>query len=359
MTDTAQGSGPAETVVASDPFADAAEAFKVSLGQAEPPEVLRDDKGRFASANQEIEAEKETPEGVEAEAESHEADEEQPEAAEEAQPEAVDLPTSWPSEHAEMWKSLPPETQALIVEREGQRDAAVNAKFQEAANVRKANEAVIMEANTNRQRFADAADFALSLIQPQEPPVSMLDRNSSDYDPDRYHLLNRQYQETGQYLINLKQQRDYALAQQQEENERAVMERLGEIEERFYPELVKAVPEIADPNKRAAVLGELAEYAVSQGIPEETFADPNRVKHLTSAEFNLVWKARQYDRMISAKDKVQPKAAKPAAPPVRPGVTTSRSAVEATRRKQNFERLDREGSIDAGAAIFKDYFRKG
>jgi hypothetical protein len=60
-----------------------------------------------------------------------------------------------------------------------------------------------------------------------------------------------------------------------------------------------------------------------------------------------------HDKMMSAKAKVQPRAAKPAAPAVRPGVATSRSGIEASRRKEVTDRLAREGSVEAGAAFFK------
>src|SRR5207342_3716844 len=128
----------------------------------------RDEKGRFA--REEIQAEAEA-EPAQAEAESHD-EEEADEAAEEAQLEAVDLPTAWPAELAEEWQNLPAPLQDKIVQREAEREAAVNAKFQEAANVRKANEALIAEANTNRQRYAEAIDTVLSAVEPQRPPTS-------------------------------------------------------------------------------------------------------------------------------------------------------------------------------------------
>ena len=74
---------------------------------------------------------------------------------------------------------------------------------------------------------------------------------------------------------------------------------------------------------------------------------------ITSPELHMAWKAMQYDKMKAAQGKVTPKAPKPAAPPVKPGVATSRSGVEASQRKAAFERLDREQSVEAAAAIFK------
>ena len=358
MTDTAQPTAAAETESV-DPIEAAANAFKTFDDAApETPERARDDKGRFAKA-QEIEAEEEDEPTGEAdpEAESHEDEEVTDEASEEDQPEAVDLPPSWPSEMAEQWSNLPPETQAFIREREGQREAAVNAKFQEAANVRKANEALITEANTNRQKFLDAANAVLSMVQPQRPPMSMLDRNSHDYDPDRYHLLNAQADATERHLGYVQQQREEALAQLTNEIQAAELQEQQQIEEKTRPGLLKDVPELADPAKQPAALTELVRYAVDSGIPERVFSDPDIARGVTSAQLHITWKAMQWDRMQAAKAKVTPKAPKPAAPVVRPGVTTPKSAVEAAQRKKALERLDRSGSVEDAAALFKHAFK--
>lgn len=360
MTETAQPSPAAESEVASDPIADAANAFKTFDDSApDNPDRPRDENGRFVSnqpqADEEIEAEDEGE--PEAEAESHEEPEDTDEAAEEAQPEAVDLPPSWPSELAETWNSLPPETQEFISKREGEREAAVNAKFQEAANVRKAHEAEITEAQANRQRFAEAADFVLSLVQPQDPPVSMLDPQSGDYNPDAYHLAKARADETRQTLTAVYQQRQQVAQQEQTAAEQQAAQFRAQVEEKFGPLLLKDAPDLADANKAPQAMGELVRYAIDNGVPEETFTDEARRSAVTSADLRFVWKAMQYDKMMEAKGKVQPKAPKPAAPPVRPGVTTSRSAVEATHRKKAQDRLARSGSIEDAAAIFKTVFK--
>jgi hypothetical protein len=259
---------------------------------------------------------------------------------------------------AEQWSDLPPETQAFIREREGQREAAVNAKFQEAANLRKAHEAEINEAKTNRQQFAEAADFVLSLARPQKPPVSMLNPQSNDYNPDQYHLLNAQYEQQATVLTTLYQQRQQVAQLEAVESERNREAFQAQVEEKFAPLLIKDVPDLAVPEKQGQVLSEIARYAVDNGVPAETFTDPERAKLVTSADLRFAWKAMQYDKMMAAKAKVQPKAQKPAAPPVKPGVTTPRSAIEATKRKQASERLARSGSIEDAAAIFKTAFKR-
>lgn len=344
MTDTAQPGTAAETEVASDEISleDAAKLFN-----DEGPS--RDERGRFASNQIEAEAEEQS----EAEAESHDSEEAE-EAAEEAQPEPATLPTSWPEEQAEMWQSLPPEAQAFIAEREGQRDAAVNAKFQEAANVRKANEAVITEAQQSRQRFIEAADQVLTMVQPQRAPLSMLTPGSPDYNPDHYHLLNAQAEQTERLIAQVQQQRTEAVAQLTREAEAQAFTQIAEIEAQSRPALFKAVPGLADPATFQATMQPIVQYAIKSGIPGTIFTDPEEAKYVTSAQILLTWKAQQYDKMIEAKAKVAPTAAKPAAPVVRPGVTTSKSAVQATQRKQAMDRLNRSGSIEDAAAIFRN-----
>jgi len=346
MTDTAQPETAAETEVASDEIS-LADAAKIFGGEDRP----RDENGRFAS-NKEIEAEAE--EESQAEAESHEQ-EETDEAAEEAQPEAVNLPPSWPAELAEEWQNLPAPLQDKIVQREAEREAAVNAKFQEAANVRKANEAVIAEAQQSRQRFIEAADQVLTLVQPQQPPLSMLTPGSADYNPDHYHLLKAQAEQTGQYIEQVKQQRAQAAAQLARDAEAQASQEIAQIEEKARPALLKDVPELSDPQKQPQVLREIVDYAVQKGIPAEVFTDPEQAKWVTSAQLHMAWEALQYRKMMAAKEKVAPKAAKPSAPVVRPGVTTSKSAVQATQRKQAMDRLTRSGSIDDAAAVFRNF----
>jgi hypothetical protein len=302
-----------------------------------------------AEAPEEIEA----VEGDEPEAaESQEEPETDEEAAEEAQPE-VELPPSWPSDMAEEWQTLPAPVREKIVAREAEREAAVNAKFQEAANLRKANEAEINEAKTNRQRFAEAADFLMSVVQPQKPPASMLDPNSSDYNPDAYHLASRRFEEQVGLLQTVAQQRAELAQQESAEAEKARAARIAEINEKAMPDLVKLVPDFSDEAKAQPAFMDLAKYALSQGVPEET-----ELSAFTAVELKILAKARKHDEMVAAQAKVQPKAQKPAAPVVKPGVTTPRAAVQQQRQKQALERLDRSGSIDDAAAVFLTMNRK-
>lgn len=354
--DTAQPLVAAET---GNAVQDAMQAFKVHLGQAEAPERARGHDGKFVAAEtaeEEIEAPIEAPK-AEVVAETPEEGEEADEAAEEAQPQSVPLPHSWPQEKAEVWSSLPPEAQAVIVEREGQRDAAVNAKFQEAANVRKANEAIITEANVNRTRYAEAIGQVLALIQPQWPSPTMLDPNSSDYNPDEYHLRRAYAEQDDATVQSLAHRQQQIVAQQQMEEEQAKAARFHAINNATRDNFLRLVPDAADQAKAPAVFTELIEYAISQGAPADLFQAPT-----TALEWTVLKKAMEYDRLMAAKAKVgqqPPPAPKAAGPAVRPGVTTPRSATQAARAKGAMDRLARSGSIEDGAAVWKNLMKSG
>ena len=332
---------------AGDPVAAAAEAFRAALGEGaqaqeinEIPVQARDDEGEARS-------ETDAPDALTEETEGGEAAAEGPDSGAEAQPDAP-LPPSWPADKAGLWESLPPEAQAFIAERDGQMTAAVNAKFREAAELRKAAEtraaAEIGEAQASRQHYADAVDQVMSLVRPQMPPRSMLDRASGDYDPDAYHYRKALCEETIAFL-------DRHAAQRREIAAQALKDRFEAINGATRDAFVASVPDIADQARAPALFQELIDYAASLGAPADTFDAPT-----TALEWHVLWKAREYDRLQAAKAKLrsdpkpEPRKAQPA---VRPGAATTRGAVEQSRARAAMDRLKQEGSVEAGAAALK------
>jgi hypothetical protein len=161
----------------------------------------------------------------------------------------------------------------------------------------------------------------------------MLNPHSNDYNPDQYHLLtpNSNSKAPSSPTSTSSGSRRPAGTERASEKQRQAFQ--AQIEEKYGPLLLKDVPDLAVPEKQPQVLSEIARYAVDNGVPAENFTDPERAKLITSADLRIAWKAMQYDRMMAAKSQVKPKAQKPTAPVVKPGVTTPRSAIEATRRK--------------------------
>lgn len=353
MVDTAQPMA-AET----DPnvqLQTAADAFKAFTTE-QPIERPRDDRGRFASDAEpveEIEAEGELPE-----AENDDEQEDEPEAAEEAQPEAADLPPSWSKEDADLWQSLPPEAQAKIATREGEREKAVNQKFQEAANVRRAVETQLAEANTNRNQYAALLDEVTSLVTPQRPDPRAYGAGTGAYNREAYDLALVEYEQQSTILDQLRQQREAISAQQASEMDQAAQAARATIEEAWKPKFIELVPDVTDPAKGGKAIQDLVEYAVANGIEQSLFEDPKAASSITSAELLILEKARRYDQLQAAKGKVrEAPAPKPATPTVRPGVVTSRSAQRASAFQKDTSRLAKSGSIEDGAAVFRHFLK--
>lgn len=347
MEDTAQPLAAAETELS---VAEGAAAFKA----ADAPDIPRDEQGRFAKTTPEGEEIEAAEEGQEAqpEAESQEEGVEEPEAAEEAQPEVPDLPDSWSPDKAELWQSLEPDAQAYIRQREAERNAAVNAKFMESANAKKAAEAQFTEAQTSRANAMAALEAAIVVLQPQVPPISMLDINSSDYDPDSYHLQRGQAEQQAQYIEQLLSQRQQLVAQEEQEQLAAVQRHDAEVNEKMGPAFMAEYPESVDPQKAQTFFADLIKFGVDAGLPPDMF----RQNQPNIAEWKLLADARKWrdhkEALTKARQgKPEPKKAQPV---VRPGVTTPRSAIQATQRKADMNRLASSGSLADAAAVFKN-----
>jgi len=354
MTDTALPLAAAEGAASLDA---AAQAFKTHLGQDAAPDQARDAQGRFAAAGTSEEEE------IETDAAANNADvtvandadgDAQEEAAEEAQPDPVELPASWSKDDAGLWSSLPAEAQAKIAAREAQRDAAVGRKFQEAAEVRRANEALITEANANRSRYAEAVDQVLSLVQPHRPdPKDYF--TEAGFDQAGYAIAQHDFEQSSELVHGLAQQRQHIAAQQAREAEAAEAQVLAAINQAAAPRFVADVPDLTDPAKGQDVIGSVVRYAIAQGIPADIFA-PANMKRVSLAELHLAWKAQAYDAMKAAQAKIAatPKPqAKKASPAIPPGVATPRAAQERVKMSGAMDRLAKSGSVEDGAAVLK------
>jgi hypothetical protein len=340
MTDTAQLPGAAET----DTLAAAAQAFRTfNPDPVETDEPLRDDRGRFAPVEEAEEAE--------APADATEADDEEDEqqAAEDAQP----MPPSWPADQAEHWNELPADTQAFIAKREAERDQGLNLKMQESANARKAAEAARDEANANRTKYAEQLDTLISAIQPVKPDPRAYGLGTGQYHQEAFELAKVEYEQQSEAIAQLAEQRDAIRSAEKQEQDQQFQAWRQEQEAQYAPKFIADFPELTDPVKADPALRGLVDYAVKNGIPADTFAEENQTR-IMSAELHILWKAMQFDKLRDSRQEPKPK---PAGPAVKPGVSSPRSAQKAASRQRNFDRLSREGSVEAGAAVFKDLFK--
>lgn len=343
--DTAQPFEAAET----DPnvqLANAANAFKAFDNPAlvQP----RDEQGRFAGDEPE-EGTAEEPDEADLADDGDEGELEAEEAAEEAQP----MPPSWGAEDGELWASLPPAAQARIAEREGERDRGINLKLQEVSQTRKAFEAKVQDASSRLQELDRVIGVVEGLYKAPEPDPRAFGYGTQQFNEPAYRVAHQQWQQGASVIAQLEQQRETAATEQSKLEAEAFTEWKQQHEAEYAPKLLADVPELKDAAKAEPTARALVDYAVKNGIPAELFAEGNQ-QNITSAQLHMIWKAQQYDTLKASGAKPKPK---PAGPAVRPGVSSPRSAVKATRQKSAMDRLSREGSIEAGAAVFRQLFQ--
>lgn len=343
--DTAQPEMAAET----DPNAqlgNAADAFKAFLNPAQ----LRDETGRFASTEQPEETAEEAEHETElVEGEAEDGDEADEEATEQVQP----LPPSWGAEDAGLWESLPPDARAKIAAREGERDRGLSLKLQETANARKEASLAAQESQTRRAEYLNALETVEGLYTVQKPDPRAFGYGTQQYNAAAYATAHAEYEQAEQVLAQIRDQRDTIQKQAQEEEAQAFTTWKQQHEAEFAPKFVADVPDLTDPAKAEPLMRDLVNYAIASGIPDTAFSEDEQ-KFITSAQLHILWKAQQFDKLKSAKVEPKPRQANPA---IRPGVSSPRSAQKAARHQQAFDRLAREGSIEAGAAVFKNLFK--
>lgn len=341
MEDTAQPVA-AETPL-HDQLSDAADAIKAMRASVQN----RAPDGRFAGEPVEP---TDIPEDMPEEGEPLEYDEQQEEVdgPDEDQPEAVAMPKSWSKEDEETWHSLPPAAQAKIAEREGQRDAAINSKFQEVANARKEYEARLAEANSSRDKWAQDYDLLIADLSIPKPDPRQFGLGTGHYNREAYDMALLEWEQGSEQLKSLREQRESIRAQQQQEELQSWNAMKQQIEAEFSPRLLSLMPELTDATKAEPAMRSLVDYALANGIRPETFAEENQ-KFITAAELTIMAKARKYDELVSGTAKPAPKKQ----PAVRPGVATPRSAQKRAQVGKAMERLQSENSIEAAVAAMQ------
>jgi hypothetical protein len=306
----------------------------------------RDESGRFATDNPEADAPPlEDAETVE-EYDDEETDE--AEAPDEDQPEAVEMPKSWSKDDEALWQELPPAAQARIAEREGQRDAAINSKFQEIANVRKDYETKLTEANASRDKWAQDYDLLVADLSLPEPDPRAFGLGTQHYRRDEYDLAVLNWKQGNQQLNQLRQQREAIRAQQSQEQAESWNAQKEQIEAEYMPKLLSLVPELQSPEKGATVMRELIDWGVAQGLQPDIFSPENHA-YITSAELRILALAKKAAEAEGGMKKVPPKKQ----PAIRPGVATPRSAQKTVAKQKAFDRLASENSIEAAVAAMR------
>lgn len=321
----------------------AAEIAKI-LEAEDRPEVPATDKGKKEDVKEDTppppeasvdddEAE-EAEEKSEDEAETDTDTDETEEATEDEEPgepaEVIPPPVSWSKEHQNIFATLPPEAQQIIVDRERERDRGFQEKATELANERQQMKAFEQQLVNERQQSSQyiANLLGQNLVRPDP-------RNYQD-DPYQYRqdmeVFEQRYAQYQQMQQAADQNRAWMEQQEQQEKHKFQNERNEKLKE--------LLPEFDDYQYKTGVF----DYGLRNGIPEESF------EYATAEEIVLLDKARRWDALQSSKKDLKPKLEK--APKVqKPGAQSkggARRSLDAARKK-----LKQSGSVHDAARVIE------
>ena len=215
--------------------------------------------------------------------------------------------------------------------------AAINKRFQEAAEARKqieqANSALAQQQQQLVQLYQQAQQGGL---QAPTPPS----RELFESDPIGYMEEKLKYDEAkagyDQNLYHMQQVQQQTVQQQQQAHQSYLQEQ-AEI-------LRQHIPEIADPERGEKLKGDLMQVGMDYGFTAEEMAQVSDARYVRALN-----DARKYRALVSKRKQAQQKGDK-ARPVVRAGAKKTSDGQAVTRKKAQ-SRLQKTGSINDALSL--------
>lgn len=319
----AQGSGPLSV----DSAADALLGLMGDSDSLEQPEVMPEEPEQQMEAAEEASDE---PTG-EAEEESEASEDEQEEVQEQPK-----FRVKVAGEEIEV-------TQEELI-RGYQREADYTKKTQTLSEERKAVEAErarIQEANQLRDQYAQRLQLVEQMLtqQPQENLEAL-----KETDPIGYAVKVAEQQQRERQLQTVQAERLRIAQQQQAEQQELLQKHVASEAEK----LMQAIPEYADKEKGESLRKEVRNFAKSIGWTDQELSSV-----YDSRAVLTLYKAMQYDKLMSGKAEVNKKVAD--APKMLKGsASTQRSPDQEAVRKQK-QQLKSSGRVADAAKVFERF----
>lgn len=330
-------------------MADAAAAFG-QLGPVPTNAQIEEDDRRQEAEDAQGEPEEEN---LDAEGERYQdtgdAEGDEPDASDEqdGEPEApaIDPPVSWDAEAKAVFAALPPEAQRIVADRESQRDKLVNAKAMEAAQHRKATEAVTEQYTQLHRQYAEQLDSYAQALQPQRPDHGLIATNPAAYAQAlaEYEQATAQRDYLAQQSANARRHAD-TVSQQQAAQQAQQDEAL----------LTEMIPEYGDPAKRTEFLTNVIGVARELGWPDDLIAQA-RPHDILAVKQAASWKVDAEKWRNLQKAKMEPVRAAKALPKVsKPGAAQPKGSARAQGLQDSLTRLRASGDVKDAAAAFRN-----
>lgn len=209
--------------------------------------------------------------------------------------------------------------------------AAINKRFQEAAEARKQIEQQAAALQQQQQQFLQLYQQAQNGVTAPVPPS----RELFESDPIGYMEEKLKYDEDkGAYDQQMYQvhQMQQQQTQQQAQAQQSYLQEQAEI-------LRQHIPEIADPEKGSKLKDDLMQVGMDYGFSADEMAGVSDARYVRALN-----DARKYRALVSKRKQAQQKGEK-ARPVVRAGAKKTQDGQAATRKKAQ-QRLQKTGSIN-------------
>ena len=215
--------------------------------------------------------------------------------------------------------------------------AAINKRFQEAAEARKQIEQRAAALQQQQQQLLQLHQQAQNggLQAPTPPTRELFESDPIGYMEEKlkYDEAKAQYDQNMFQLQNVQKQR----MQAQQEAHQAYLQEQAQV-------LTQFIPEIADPQKGEAIKNALVDTGVSYGFTAE------EMQAVTDARYvRALNDARKYRELVAKRKSAQSKGEK-ARPMVKSGAKKRQDSNVATRKKAQ-TRLQKTGSIDDALSL--------
>ena len=177
----------------------------------------------------------------------------------------IEPPSSWNKQDREVFSTLPPEAQAVIARREGERDIAFTRKSDEIAEHRKALESTFATVQQEREAYANNLQQLLFVAAPEAEEFAQIDwqRLAQEQPADWARLTAKRDALRGRIGgIQAELQRVAAQSQQ------AQIWQLQDTVKAEQQRLVEALPEFGDPQKGPQKIAAMRQWLNKKGFSD-------------------------------------------------------------------------------------------
>jgi hypothetical protein len=264
------------------------------------------------------------PSDEEEEDEAYEPDTEPVEEGEDSDHQGIEPPNSWSREEKEVFRSLPPEAQAVIARRESDQNKAFTQKTQEIAEHRKALESTFQTVAAERQTYAQNLRQLLAVAMPEAERFSQIDwQRLAQEQPADYVRMTAERDALRGRLGTIQQE----LSQVEAQSQMAQAHQFAQIRAVEQQRLVEAIPEYGDPARAPQKIASVRNWLTSKGFSNEEIGQV--VDHRVLL---VVEEAMKSDRHQQVRQQAQQKRTNGATPQP-PGASRARPDNQAAKRR--------------------------